>query len=221
MGFKTNKKILLAFTLLMTLVACGDKGGGSGNNTNGNVGVIGVNPQCANCVGLNGTTLFTANSVDSYGVISFNWNFTSSVQNTNYPQPVYGGGYNSGYPQPIYGGGFNGQNQGNYVGPVGATGAMTLNQTLNLGYCQIPAGVYTLGTVQMGNWQYSMVSNLRMQAAGPAVINLNLTQGQVSSFGYLQPGQVSSSSATSGRLFANVMIESVNGYNCQMAILVQ
>ncbi len=213
-------KVLLASAVLLALAACGDKGGNN-NNVN-NQGNIGLYNQCPNCQNLNGSALFAAESVDSYGMIRFNWIFTgSNLQAQTYPQQythTQQVPYNN---QQVYGGGYYGQTQGSYVGPVGVTGSLSISQAINLGYCQLPAGVYTLNTIQPGNWQSSMVNNLRMQAIGPVAINLSLTQGQVSSPGYLAAGQVSSSSATSGRMFANVMIESVGGYNCQMAILVQ
>lgn len=201
-------KHLLVSAAILALGACGDKGG---NNNNTPPYVAPYN-QCVNCQNINGAALFTADSSDSYGMIRFNWIFTGSANQAVYAQPNYP--YGQQLPGYV-------QTQGSYVGPAGVTGSLTINQAINLGYCQLPAGVYLLNTVQAGNWQYSMVSNLRMQAVGPVAMNLTLTQGQVSSPGYLADGQTSSSSATSGRLFANVMIESVGGNICQMAILVQ
>ncbi len=221
---------VFAMAVLLNLTACGNKGGGNNNQPQPVV----VNPgfqQCPNCQNMSGTPLFTAESVDSYGVIRMNWSFVGSNVQTAYAQPQqqpyygynygYSGGLNSNTSGGVYGGGYIGQTQGSYVGQVGVQGTMTITQVLNLGYCQIPAGSYSLGTASAGNWQYSMVSNLRMQAVGPASVLLSLTQGQVASAGYLQPGQISSSSASQGRMFGNLMIESVNGYPCQMSILVQ
>lgn len=151
-------------------------------------------------------------------------------------QPMYGQpynqqylpGYNGGY---YYGGGYQfnntyGYNNGSspvvsYNGPVAVSGQFIVSQGMNLGYCQLPGGTYSLNTIQAGQWYSSFVSGLRMQAAGPANIILSLSQGQVSAKTGAQLGYTWNEVGNVGRIFGNLVIESVNGYNCQMSVLVQ
>lgn len=238
---------LLVATIFMALAACGGKGGG--NNNNAPVAIpCGGNVACVSGIPTNnvgGNAIYTAESSGYYNTIIFNWSFLSlNGQPANqqpyqggyqgYPQTnqaPYQGGYQS-YQQPYsaypqnnqgyaYNGGFaNGSYQTgptNYYGSIGVTGTLNISQVLNLGYCQIPNGIYTLNSVMPGTWGGTFVSNVRMQAIGPATINLSLTQGQLTSYGNGQPNYGSST----GRLFANVSIESVNGYACQMSLIVQ
>lgn len=210
---------ILAVSVVTSLVACGNK------NQNNNPQPVNGFEQCVNCQNINGAAFFTAQASDSYGAIALNISFTGQNIATQPVQPVnngygnnYGGYYGSGYSNynpyqssPII----------SYSGPVGASGQFAVNQNMNLGYCQLPLGSYNLGTVSAGQWSSGIVYNLRMQASGPANIVMTITTGQVSSPGYLQPGQLGSGMNPTGRLFANIMIESVNGQPCQMSMLVQ
>lgn len=217
---------ILAVSVVTSLVACGNK-----NQNNNNPQPVYGFEQCVNCQGINGAAFFTAQSTDTYGSFALNWSFTGQAagaipqqQYNPYQQQYnpYQQQYNP-YQQQQYSPNpyVNQYSPMSYSGLVGVVGQLAVNQGMNLGYCQLPGGNYNLGTLSAGQWTMGIVYNLRMQATGPANIVLTLTQGQVSSPGYLQPGQMGSGVNPNGRLFANVMIESVNGQPCQTSMLVQ
>lgn len=227
---------LIALGVITTLVACGSK-----NSDNVPVQPINVNPQCLGCQNLNTTSFFQAESQDTYGMLKFSWSFNGQTMNQGQINP-YNQQYNSQYNQQynqynpygtvnsnnIYGGGYANQYSNgvgspimSYSGIVAAQGLFSVAQGMSLGYCQLPAGSYTLGTLSPGQWNMGIVSNLRLQAVGPATIILSLTQGQVAAKTGGQLGQTWSEIAPVGRIFGNVMIESVNGYTCSMSVLVQ
>jgi len=186
--------------ILTFLAACGQKGD---NNTAQPVQPVTGYQQCLNCQNLNGSTFFTGESTDYTGSLRVTWSFAGSTMVTQtYP-------YNNGTVTP-----------GTYYGSVSTTGQMYLSQSMNLGYCVIPAGTYSLMTTQAGQWAYGIVSNLSLQAVGASNLILGF-YGQVSSSGYLQNGQVSSSTSNTGRMFGNLVVQSVNGQACQQIIGVQ
>ena len=134
----------------------------------------------------------------------------------------YGNSYYNQYNGQAYNPyGTGSNNPISYSGLVAAQGILTVASGMSLGYCQLPAGSYNLGTINPGQWNSGIVSNLKLQATGPAVIILNLTQGQVAAKTGSQLGLTWSEIPAVGRIFGNVMIESVNGYACSMSVLVQ
>lgn len=204
---------LLIFSIVTVIAACGNKND-SAPVVVQQQNVCGVNMVCPGQV--TGNTLFQAESTDWYNVVKLNWNFLAQnaiqapFQNTN--GGIYGGGTFGGmYNSPII----------TYSGPVAVSGAMTLTQTASMGMCQLPAGSYVLSTVTPGQWMSAMVYGVRMQATGPATVMLSLQQGQVSAKTGSQLGSLWSETAPVGRIFGNIMIESVGGYPCNMSILVQ
>lgn len=240
-----NKMKLLAgvmsLAVVTSLAACGNRGSDSPPVVQGN-----AFQQCLNCQNINGGVFFQAESQDSYGAIRLNWAFSGQAGNFNQPQinqfpnqypNQLNTQYNSQYPNQFtnqynpYPNQYNGQayntngsgisNPISYSGQVAAQGILTVASGMSLGYCQLPAGSYTLGTLTPGQWSAGMVSNLKLQATGPAVILLSLTQGQVAAKTGSQLGQTWSEIPAVGRIFGNVMIESVNGYACSMSVLVQ
>lgn len=221
---------LIALTVITTLAACGSK-------NNDHAPVPGnVIAQCLGCQPISGNTFFQTESQDSNGLVRFSLNFSGQTQNNNSNLPynqynpygsvnnnnIYGGSYS-------YGNQYNNSYENPYVspinshnGPVAAQGSMSLAQGMALGYyCQVPAGNYTLGTLSLGQWYSGSISNLRLKAYGPATMILLITTGQVEAKTQAQLGQTWSEVALVGRLFANVVIESVNGYACNSSILVQ
>jgi hypothetical protein len=196
LNFARTAFVLLSVSVMMS---CGDNKGG--NNSAPPVPVVIQPPianfqQCVNCQSLTGPMIFTAESLDFTSTIHLNWYFTSQ------------GGLATSTP-------------GTYYGMVGAAGQIVIAQGLNLGYCQLPAGTYTLATVQAGQWAYGIASGLILQAIGTSGSIMMGFNGQISSPGYLQSGQVSSSTIPVGRMFGNLQIQAVNGYNCQSTIAVQ
>lgn len=184
------------------VVACGGQGG---NNNQQPVypqqPVQPVYPNCLNCQNINGSAFFTATSQDQYGVMQFtSWIFLGqNVMTAN--------SYNS----PIV----------SYNGPVSSQGQMQVSQTVTYGYCQLPAGGYTLSTLSVGQWSGGVVSNLRMQASGAAQIIMTLSQGQVEGKTGSQLGYAWNEISPTGRMFGNLVLESVNGVPCQYSVLIQ
>lgn len=215
---KTSASVLI-LSLITTLTACGNNGGGGNsapvvqqNN------VCGVNVSCQPAIG--GNTFFQSESQDWYGYLKLNLTFTAlnPIQSQPMPTPSYpyGGGYIGGsYP------GTNGSPIITYAGPVSSAGVLTVMQNLSSGYCQLPVGTYNLMTVSPGQWTSAMVYGLRMQASGPTNAVISIQQAQVGAKTGIQLGQTWSEINPVGRLFGNVSVESVNGYPCNISVLVQ
>jgi len=208
---------LLVLTVVTTLVvACGNK-----NESAPQPVVIQQNNNCLNgvCnVPVGGTNLFQGESQDWYGLVRFTWTFLA--QNAISTVNPYGTSYGS-----IYGGGTNYTVSPivSYYGPVIATGTMSLAQAsggLN-GSCQLPAGTYTFGTVTPGQWASAIVSGLRLQASGPVAVTLSVPQAMVGAKTGSQLGQYWNEIPATGRIFGTVNVETINGYPCNMSVLVQ
>lgn len=161
-----------------------------------------VYPNCVNCQGINGPIIFSGESSDYSGSLRITWAFAGQNM-TVQPYP-----YNSGMTSETY------------SGVVSTTGQMILNQSVNLGSCVIPGGTYSVVTAQAGQWGYGIVSNLSLQAIGPSSVMLTF-YGQVSASSYLSNGQLSTISASTGRMFGNLQVQSVNGQPCYQSIGVQ
>lgn len=203
---------LLIFSVVAVLAACGNKND-SAPVVVQQQNVCGVNMVCPGQV--TGNTLFQAESSDWYNIVKLNWNFLAQNAIQVPTQTQYNG---------IYGGGFLGGNNSpiiTYQGPVAVNGVMTVTQSSSMGMCQLPAGSYVLSTITPGQWMSAMAYGVRMQATGPVAVVLTLQQGQVSAKTGSQLGSLWSEIAPVGRIFGNIMVESVGGYPCNMSILVQ
>lgn len=208
--------LVLVFSVMATLAACGSK-----NSDRQNVPVNnGAFQQCANCQNLFQAYSEYVGFSSAQPSFNLNWTFQSQaglaqpLQQQQYnPYNPYTTNYNYSYggTSPII----------SYNGPVSATGILSVTQSMNLGYCQIPAGSYQLGTIAQGQWYSATVSNLRLQAVGPATLFLTLTSGRVSS---PKPSGTSgvlwSEVAPIGRINGDLFIESINGYQCSQSIYI-
>ncbi len=198
---KQLKKFITLTALTITvlaLTACPKKGNDNNNN------IIGpVFQNCANCGNINqGYEFFRSVSQDYTRTLALNLSFFgTAVQNQNYY-------YNTNSPVI------------SYYGPVGVSGQMNVQFPLNLGYCAIPAGNYSVYTLSAGQWSNSIISQLVMQASGAAHITMRFTSAQVSAKSYGQQGYTWNEVQQSGRLFGDLYVESVNGYPCQRSVLV-
>ena len=198
---KRTAGVLLISTLTF-LAACGNKGG---DNAPPITPVQSYGFQnCLNCQNIGGAAFFTSESTDYAQTLRMNLTFAG--QNTSITQSYP---YNVGAMTP-----------GTYNGPVSTSGTIVLTQPITNYYCVIPAGTYSVGTYQAGQWGAGIVYNLALQAVGPASLSISLT-GQVSSPGWLAQGQPSSSTNPVGRLFGNLNVLSVNGQSCQQNIMIQ
>ena len=212
---KLSASVVL-FSVITSLVACGGKGGNNSPPQAPNP----VFQSCVNCQNL--FQAFSEYLPNSYSQgnsgITLNWTFQSQA---GIQQPLQQ--YNP-YPTNPYGQTTTGTGSSaviSYVGAVSASGIISISQPLSLGYCQIPAGNYQLGTVVPGQWSAGAVTNLRMQAIGPATINLILTQGRVSAKTGSQLGLLWSEIAPIGRINGDLLFESINGYQCSQSIFIQ
>lgn len=222
---------LVAVTMIMAvLTACGNNGSSNNNGAQQQ-----VYPNCVNCqvgypgqVGVGGATFFQASSQDIYGLMSINWSFMAqgAIAQNQYQYNnggLYGGGYNYGGSIGIgYGYNYGGTSPIiSYSGPVTAAGTIAVQQNVNLGNCYLPAGTYSLNSISQGQWSSAMVYNLRMQASGPASIVMTLSQGQVAAKTGAQLGQLWSEINPVGRIFGNLVLESINGMACYSQLLIQ
>lgn len=185
---------------LIAIAACGNKGGS--NPPPPVVAPAYPYANCVNCQNINGSLIFSGESVDYTGSLRITWAFLgqSVAVAQTYPYS-YGSGMTSE----------------TYSGMISTSGQMILNQNLNMGSCVIPAGTYSVSTYQAGQWGYGIVSNLALQAVGPANLMLGF-YGQVSASSYLSNGQLARVSASTGRMFGNLQIQSVNGQSCPQII---
>lgn len=208
---KTLMKFGSLITVALMLFSCG-KNNSNNNNNNGywgyQNGMVG------------GQTFFTSQSTDTSNRLAISLNFMGNTgyynqgynpynQMNSYNQMPYGYGYGYNYNSPIV----------SYQGQTVVTGQMQIMQTLGNWGCMIPAGTYTVQTVQPGQWNSAIVTGLSLVAMGPAQIMLSIPQAQVSAKG--SKGATWSETAPMGRLFGNLMIQSVNGMACQMSTLIQ
>lgn len=186
--------------VVSVIAACG------GNKQNNQPVVVQppvVYPSCPNCQGINGPIIFSGESSDYTGSLRVTWAFAGQNRPIQQTYP-----YSTGMTSETY------------SGTISTSGQMILNQVLNLGYCVIPAGNYTVVTAQAGQWGYGIVSHLGLQAMGPSNVLLTF-HGQVSASSYLSNGQLSTISASTGRMFGTLQVQSVNGQACYQSIGVQ
>lgn len=207
MKYEMNKIIkgaLLAAALTTMLVACGNK-----NNSTSQPPVNAFTASCTNCQNITGFPFFTAQTQvysQGYGysyygyygqaVGTLNWSFSgqntssSTAQNSNpYSSPAM-----------------------NYVGQVSVAGQLDVSQSLGTNnFCPaIPAGSYSISTQTVGQWANGQISGMRFLISGAgvsAVAVLNQAQAQDYSYGYY--------STSTSRVYGTLLIESVNGFNCQ------
>lgn len=189
------------------------------NGTDQNVNNVFAN--CANCGSITGgQTFFQSQSTDTMYGMNLNLNFIGNVGFNPYNNQ-YGQTQQYQY-NPIV----------SYSGVVAAQGSLQLNQPIgnNFGVynpqlgqqfagCYMPAGTYTVGTMQAGQWNQALVSNLILTAVGPAQVIISIPQAQVAA--KTQLGATWNEVAPVGRLFGNVVIQSVNGVACNIGTLIQ
>lgn len=142
--------------------------------------------QCSNCQNLVGGVFLTTESRDSSGYLTLKMQLAGSANAQQY------GAYYSGQAATL-------------------AAELNVNQTMVYGSCQIPAGVYSLGTVEGGQYSQGILQNLRLMSSQNGIV-LRLWNAQIASpnqrdgNGYLLPYQ---------RLFStNSYIESINGVQC-------
>ncbi|MBC7457547.1 MAG: hypothetical protein H7235_04670 [Bdellovibrionaceae bacterium] len=213
---KALSKFMGLLTVTLFVFSCSKNG--QDQNVNN------VFAKCANCGALtNGQTFFQSQSSDTmYGIV-LNLNFIGNVGYNPYSSQ-YGQTqqYNNGSYNPII----------SYSGVVAAQGSLQLNQSIGNNYggynpqygqqhvgCFMPAGTYTVGTMQAGQWNQAIVSNLILTAVGPAQVIISIPQAQVAA--KTQTGATWNEVAPVGRLFGNFLIQSVNGIPCNMTTMIQ
>jgi hypothetical protein len=135
-----------------SMVACNKGGGGdegriAGTPSPANHGIA----NCQGCQSLqNGTTLL---SVPAKGGTSFPVTFQLNIIADNQiMQQIAQAGWSV---------------QKTYSGPIYMSGTMTVAANTYAGYCQIPAGTYQLGTLQVGQMQMGTFMVSQVEAVGP------------------------------------------------------
>ena len=196
LNFKAVSKFIGIMGVSMFMVACGNNG--SNLNNNGNVFANGGQINAIN----GGQTFFQSQSTDVTFGMTVNLNFLGQVGfNPN----------NNGAYSPII----------SYAGPVAVQGSLQVNQMVAqpFGGCFLPAGIYNLQTLQAGQWNQAIVSNLTMTAQGPVIAIVSIPQAQVAAKS--QVGATWNEVAPVGRLFGNFVVQSVNGVACNISTLLQ
>lgn len=213
---KMNLGLLIKYAGLLTMTLINMSCNGNNNNSDNNR--LNVFQNCATCVGLqNGQSIFQSQSTDiTYGM-TLNLNFIGTNQfGQQYPQQYGQPQYNNQYPQQN---GFGSQII-SYAGAVGAQGQLQVNQPIGSGFfggCFVPAGTYILDTVQAGQWNQAIVSGLVLQASSQqAQMIISIPQAQVAAKVGSQLGQTWNEVPQQGQLFGTLIIQSVNGQNCQI-----
>jgi hypothetical protein len=220
---KTAKLTLKALSKFMGLMALTVFIFSCGQNGQQNLNANNVFTNCANCGAITGgQTFFQSQSQDTmYGMtvnLSFIGNVGFNPYNNQYGQVQQ---FQNAAYNPIV----------SYMGVVAAQGSLQLSQPIGfgggsynpqfgqMGGCFMPAGVYTIGTMQAGQWNQAIVSNLILSAVGPAQVIISIPQAQVSAKS--QMGATWNEVAPAGRLFGNFVIQSVNGVACNIGTLIQ
>ena len=148
------KKVTLLLIAMLGLAGC--PGNDKGSNTNGTVGLVG---QCVGC-GFN-AAVFTQ-SVSSeipQGILTLNLAGDANQMNT---------WARSGL-NPLF----------SYQGPLSVSGTLVLNTALPFGMCQLPAGQYSVRTVQAGLYSNGVFQVPALEIIGPSRIVVALTDGAV------------------------------------------
>ncbi len=130
-----KKKITMAWALLViTLglsVACNKKDNNSNPAPVGGAGGYGTN-GCMNCNFAQGILAQAQSQGSSSFPVTINWQI---IGDQNMVNMVAMQGYSIK----------------NYTGPIALQGAMNISQTIQAGYCLIPAGQYQVSSVQAGS----------------------------------------------------------------------
>ena len=103
-----------------------------------------------------------------------------------------------------------------YSGSVSAQGRVYIGNAVGSPYCPIPAGVYTVNTLQPGQWYSSMVRDLKIEANGPARLTLTIgpTGGTAGMVQVAQPMIQYDGATYPNHLAGDILLETVNGQPC-------
>ncbi len=189
---KNFSQIIISLLTLSALTACP----GKSNNDVTTTQVVNGYVNCTNCGGLmNGPEFLVTESTEYNNLFVLRLGF---------------GGAASSY----------GYNPSQYQGPVAVSrGELIVQSVIAQGYCVIPVGSYSMGTLISGQYSNGIVSNLKLVATGPVSLVINVNSAQIASpnnrdqYGMLLPQQ---------RLFSSqTVIESMNGQLCQIPLTIR
>lgn len=208
---KNKNKIYFSFTSLFLatafIIACG------GNKSSNNNNQIPVNPygygyNGYNCPGCSsGSEIYRgeSQSLDGSARLSIGFYATQTV-NSAYANP-----YSYQY----------GLNPVSYMGPVMAQGQITVNFNYGFnGYCNLPAGSYTVSTLNPGQWSSAVFTQIRVQLLGPvsATAVLSGTVGAKSAQYYGATWAEMPRPYTGSIYGGQLLIDSMNGAQCMASI---
>jgi len=199
---KNFKKQMMTPSILIALVMA--LSGCPKNNTNTNVNpIVTAYASCTNCNAMmtNGQEFLSTESTEIQSGLTLSLGFAGQIATAS-------GGNTYGY------------SVSQYQGAVAVSrGNLIIQQNMYQGYCVLPAGQYTVGTLSVGHYGAGIVQGLKLVGTGPAVLVINLNTAQISSqnnrdpYGNLLPIQ---------RLFSTqTVIESVNGQVCNVSLILQ
>lgn len=218
---KTTKKLSLKslahFIGIMSLTLSAFSCAKSGNDPNRNS----VFANCANCDSIaGGQTFYTSKSTDTMYGMTLDLSYIGAVGYTQYGQvgQTQYAAYN-----PIV----------TYVGAVAAQGTLLVNQPVGqysqaysqygqqYGGCFMPAGAYTVGTLQAGQYNQGAITSLILTAVGPTTAIIVLDKSIVSAKSPSQMGALWSEVSPVGRLAGPMTIQSINGVACNIGTYIQ
>ncbi len=156
------KKTILLLIAMFGLAGCPGNDKGSSNGT------VGVNQLCANC-GFNAAAFGQA-LTSQIPQASLTLSLAGDVNQINMLASM---GQN-----PIFA----------YQGMMSVSGTMTVVSPLPLGYCYLPAGQYTVQTVQAGQYNMGVFSVPVVQFTGPVTLTAQLVDGEILNSGDILTG---------------------------------
>lgn len=190
------------------LIACGK------SNTNE---IDKNNPyqNCSNCSNFtppgSGNEFLKTSSQDQYGIVQINL----SLMYQSFGNSGFNSAYNN-YATFVQ----------NYGGMVATIGNVVFNQNFTMNTstvanqvnntCLIPAGAYSVRTVQAGQWSSVGVSNMRIELIGLAYVTMSIPSGRIPAI-----NAATTAFNASGRLQGQAVVESINGNPCQIIFNMQ
>lgn len=215
---ETIKLSSLCLVTGLLISACGNK---SGDSAPAPVVVQPlVNPTClgTTCLGSAGAEIFRG---DSAGGLYGSSNQLSLVfVATNYAQPVQPMLGQPGYPNatlypnyPGYNNGYNSLSPTSYSGGVTVQGTLTVTSTM-WSNTLLPAGSYSVTSIQQGTWMSATYSNVRVQITPLNGLGFSAVATLSGMVGAKSPGywgSMWSEIPRQGTIMGQLVFESING----------
>lgn len=149
------KKVTVLLIAMLGLAGC--PGSNKGNsNANGTVGIVG---NCLNC---------------GFNAAVFSQSVTSEIPQASLTLSLAG----DANQMNVWG--RNGQNPlFTYQGPISVSGTLSVSSLLPFGMCQLPAGQYSVRTIQAGIYNMGTFQVPALELTGPIRVIVALSEGAI------------------------------------------